>query len=398
MVITILGSLNSRQISNFLVITLLFISLFPIQSLLSDPQLNIESTNLLTPLSNSAPIIPLDRLLGKEKSVNSQQDPLQPNAVNINGPMYAIGDQTGVGKSYAIFETLNISSTESLSLLDASTTPETHEDTFLITPPSGFTNTTGWMNISDVIPDYDWRHIENDRTAGSNFQLSSSADETFSFLEVAMQFNVTEPFVNLSSVRIHRESVQDPDTEQNPTGEIIIFNGTKPSTEWEVNENDPLGSVSLSLGSSSWVTYSFANDIVLRGDWSYFLLMNDTTTGIDQPDPAHWKWGAQKDPIANDAYNDSLDEGLMWFKTSHGGSWFKDLMPFSSDTYDLNLRIEVKPVEFNGSNFVNREYSTPNQLNLRYNTTTDETALSSFNWFEWNATSSNSHTFKTNTS
>jgi len=237
--------------------------------------------------------------------------------------------------------------------------------------------------------EYDWEHIENDRTNGFTLDSSGFVD----FLEVAMQFNVSVDYANLSSVQIYNGYIPDIETEDDPTGEIKILNGTWTGSAWEVNQNDVLATRSLPA-ESFWKSYSFSNDVTLRGDWSYFILLNDTTIR-SLPNPAYWKWGGQTDPSANDGNNDSEDEGVLYFKTTHGGSWSDNVF---GKYYDLNLRIESKEVELSGSEYVDFEYTNPSELDMLYNTSVDETFLSTFTWFNWNGTSDNTHRFVTSRS
>ncbi|MHA2248252.1 MAG: hypothetical protein ACXADY_25100, partial [Candidatus Hodarchaeales archaeon] len=301
-------------------------------------------------------------------------------------PNFAIGSQSGVGGgSYTVNDSLNITNTENLDLTNTASTPDTRDDEFTITIPTGFTNNTGWFNITNIVPQYDSRHVEYDREGDFT---SDSYNGFYDTIEVAMEFSFPEDYVNLTQIMAFTIAHQSGGLED-PTGKIFIVNGTWETDHWEPNSSDILSSQEDINLLPNWRVYTFDEPVTLRGDHHYFVLMNDTsTTG------AWWEWGAQKDSGASNSDNDNEGEFFYKYQT-HGANWTRGVGGYA---FDINLIINVKPVEKVGADFNNKNFNQPDELALKYITTVDETNLSKFTWFEWNGTVDNTHSFTVNTS
>ncbi|MHA2247001.1 MAG: hypothetical protein ACXADY_18805, partial [Candidatus Hodarchaeales archaeon] len=306
--------------------------------------------------------------------------------IDTSEPNFAIRSQSGVGGgSYTVNDFLNITNTENLDLTNTASSPDPRDDEFTITIPTGFTNNTGWFNITNIVPQYDWRHVEYDREGDFNIDSNNGLYET---IEVAMEFSFPEDYVNLTQIMAFTIAHQSGSFED-PTGKIFIVNGTWETDHWEPNSNDILSSqedISLFTG---WRVYTFDEPVTLRGDYHYFVLLNDTsTTG------AWWEWGAQKDSGVSNSDNDNEGEFFYKYQT-HGDTWNQGTGMYALDN---NLIIKVKPVEKVGTDFNDKTFNQPTELALKYNTTVDETNISQFTWFEWNGTADNTHRFTVNTS
>jgi hypothetical protein len=214
--------------------------------------------------------------------------------------------------------------------------------------------------------------IENlDNTGRSPKDSNPNGDE---FYEVAMSFNIAEDWVNLTKVRV----ILGQNLFGNPEGELYIVNSTSggfPDDTDILSEN-----LTLSTTAVNWDTYTFTNPILLPNG-TYFLVMNATVYDSSN----YWNWYWQ-----NDLSDDGSEDGIAYYKDFDHVAWT------SWDPATLPLQIEVLPVIYNGSAYVNKTYQSPDELNFSYNTTEDDTELASFVWFNWNNT--NSHTFQTETS
>ncbi|MFX1283032.1 MAG: hypothetical protein ACFFB5_05220, partial [Promethearchaeota archaeon] len=304
---------------------------------------------------------------------------------------FAIGSQNGVGGgNYIVNDSLNLTNSEAIAISNTIASPETRQDDFTITVPNGFTNRSGIFNITNVKAEFDVRAIEDDESLSL---YVDSDDGGNGWYEVAMQFNVTEDYVNLSSlyVRIVSEQVGF----DVPSGELLLVNSSWDSvnSRWKPNGTEVLSTISLGT-STGWTIppLTFSENITLRGDRNYFIILNDTTPAGNN---AYWKWGVQRDLTS--VGGDSIDEGAFYYKwlTHAEDSWTYGT---SANQLDLNLVISVLPVEKSGGDYFQKTYSDPTEIELLYNTSVDETNLTRFNWFEWNATSDNIHRFRTNTS
>ena len=190
-----------NQVKNLIILLLVVVGIIPNQLVLSTIQNYYISSDVdLDPLRGSKTSVSLPRLMTDASRITSiSKESEKTSLSNQTQPNFAIGSQSGSGGgSYDVTDIVNITQIESLSLIDGSTTPENHEDSFTIAPPSGFTNTTGWFNISNIAPQHDWRHIENDRNG--DFLLPSDTP-FYDYKEVAMQFNFTESLLHNTATR-----------------------------------------------------------------------------------------------------------------------------------------------------------------------------------------------------
>ena len=318
----------------------------------------------------------IEKLEGRE---NSFSDPIQDSGLidqdNRLVSNFAVGSQSGPGGgSVTIRDTFNWTGTIEMSTQNelSGGVPTTQTDSISITNSTSFNRQEGWFNISDVTATADWRLIENlDNTGRTPKDSDPDGDE---FYEVAMSFNITEDWVNLTKVRI----ILDQNLLGNPEGELYIVNSTSGG---DPDDTDILSeSLTLLTTAVNWDTYTFTNPILLPNG-TYFLVMNATVYDIDN----FWKWYWQ-----NDLSDDGSEDGIAYYKDFDHGTWTK------WDPATIPLQIEVLPVYYNGSAYTNKTYQSPQELNFSYNTTEDDTELASFVWFDWNNT--NSHTFQTETS
>ncbi|MHA1968508.1 MAG: hypothetical protein ACW964_11970, partial [Candidatus Hodarchaeales archaeon] len=288
---------------------------------------------------------------------------------------YDIGSQTGDGGgSVTINDTFNWTGSEVLSTQNklSGGLPTNRSDTITISNSTGFNRQYGMFNISSVTAEKDMRLIENLDNTGRTPRNSNPSDQEY--YEMAMSFNITEDFVNLSKVRI----ILGQNLFGNPQGKLYIVNSTSggaPNDTQILTEK-----LDLLVTVVNWDNYSFSNPILLTKG-TYFVVMNATV--VDSDNYWHWYW-------QHDLNDDASEDGIAYYKDFDHGSWTE----WTDIT--LPLQIEVLPVENNGTDYVEKTYRSPQELEFCYNTTETDTELSSFSWFIWHDTST--HNFQTNTS
>ena len=159
-------------------------------NLLSEAAPRLKSENLIFNNPNTPNDYPTSKVIVNGKDASKSL--LNPHIIR-----HSTGPHSGSGNnSFKGLDFLNISNIEFLSLFDTTTQPSIHTDSFNINIPSNYMNTTGWFNISNITPLYDWRHIENDRIG--SYTLISRAGSPPYHTEAAMQFNFTEEYMNFS--------------------------------------------------------------------------------------------------------------------------------------------------------------------------------------------------------
>ncbi|MHA2052672.1 MAG: hypothetical protein ACW99F_03645, partial [Candidatus Hodarchaeales archaeon] len=314
-------------------------------------------------LTNTDGFIDIEKLKGTENTFSYPiQDSSLINQDNRLVSNFAIGSQSGTGGgSVTIRDTFNWTGTIEMSTQNelSGGVPTNQTDSISITN-------------STVTATADWRLIENlDNTFRTPKDSDPNGDE---FYEVAMSFNITEDWVNLTKVRI----ILDQNLLGTPEGELYIVNSTSGG---DPDDTDILSeSLTLLRTAVNWDTYTFTDPILLPNG-TYFLVMNATVYDSSN----YWSWYWQ-----NDLSDDGNEDGIAYYKDFDHGAWTR------WDPATLPLQIEVTPVYYNGSEYINKIYQSPDELNFSYNTTEDDTELASFVWFDWNNT--NSHTFQTETS
>ncbi len=248
--------------------------------------------------------------------------------------------------------------------------PTNHNDSVTISHSSDYDRQNGWFNISNVMAEKDYRLIE-DYEYDRGFVNSKTSEDAF--YEIAMSFSISEDFANLTKIYTYTSE------SANPSGLIYVVN----STLGEPDDTKVLSS-KLSLiptNNPQWNEYEFNEPIILKGGIQYFIVMNSTSTN------KIWEWYYQ-----NDTQDDGVDEGDVYYKKA---SHTQNDWTFW-DAADLPLIIEVLPTEFNGSIYQTKTYNNLRELSLSYNTSVDNTTLSSPVWFEWNDTET--HKFYSNIS
>ena len=305
-------------------------------------------------------------------------------------PSLKIGNQIGTGSGvYQAYDSANLTSSMNLVVDDNHWRmhPEEHENSQTITIPTGYTNQSGYFNISGVTALPDWRLVEN-ATSGATNRPSNS------FLEAAQEFTVGESDLNLTKVYLYIDMIDDNDTDnKKPNGEFLVVG----DNSGEPDPTDIKGTFTLethstlaglsdgggwSASTNGWLQYSFSPALHLT-QGTYWLLLNDTGEGGD----GWWGWYTQDDG------GDNPDKGEWNYKVlSHSGVWTE------GNNLDMVIMPQVLSVELINSNYLNKKYTSPKSLNFTYQTSEDSTKLSSFTWFEWNGTSDNILYFLTNTS
>ncbi|MFW9777534.1 MAG: hypothetical protein ACFFE8_01690 [Candidatus Heimdallarchaeota archaeon] len=289
----------------------------------------------------------------------------------------AIGQQTGFGgKSYSVYDSFNWTSVEILTTQNTLSggLPTGRTDSLTISDPTGFTRQYGEFNISSVAASSDWRLIENfDNTLRGPV---NSDPNGLGYYEVAMSFNITEAFVNVTKVRI----INNFNPLGSPQGTLYIVNSTgagQPDDNQVLTEK-----LTLQVTGIQWDTYTFSSPVFLTKGM-YFVVMNDTLQ-----DPSnYWLWYWQHDLI-----DDGSEDGTAYSKQFSHSTW----QPWGGGIATLPLQIEALPLEFNGTDYVNRTYTDPYSLGFSYNTSAGNRELTTFTWFAWNDTAT--HSFQTNTS
>jgi hypothetical protein len=222
-----------------------------------------------------------------------------------------------------------------------------------------------YFNISEVVSVSDWRLRED------YVGIQGAWQSTSSYEAVAMSFTIEEEYANITAVRLNYA------VENSPSGEVYLVNssGGKP----DVRSNN-ISSIEPMTTSSGWKTHTFKKSILLEKGQTYYVVMNATSY-----DGTHyWYW---RHNIDNEY---KTDIGLV-HRYVGGLGWTNSI-----DFEDLPLQIRLLPVEGVNGEFVNITYTDPYSLEFSYNTTLDNTSLSSYVWFLANDTET--HKFTTNTS
>ena len=288
-------------------------------------------------------------------------------------PKFNIGSQSGTGGGIVtIRDSFNWTGTELINTTNeyVSNIPSPRVDSITITNSTNFNRQQGIFNISGVTAAYDKRSVEDDATIFNPSYYTLPAGG--SYLEIAMSFNVTEDWVHLKNVRTFTSA------STLATGLIYITNSTsgKPNDTLILSSKEPLNKDGV-----GWHEYEFDQPVLLRSGITYFVVMNETN--VDD-NVEWWRWFYNLDSA------DGENEGVTASKQGTHSNWVLN------SVIDLPLQLEVLPVEYNGSDYVAKAYTEPEELVFRYNTSEDDTELSSLIWFEWNDTAT--HNFKTNTS
>lgn len=304
-------------------------------------------------------------------------------------PSFEIGNQIGIGGGvYEAYDSANLTSSVSLDVDDNHwrARPEEHENSLTVSIPSGYTNQSGYFNISGVTALPDWRLVENATTGATSRQSDS-------FFEGAQEFTINETDFNITKVYVYIDMVDnDGGDSQKPTGEFLVLG----DNSGEPNSTDVKGFFSLEThptlagltdgaswiaSSNGWLEYTFSPAIHLTKG-TYWLTFNDT---IRDNGVGFWRWYTQSEGSGNP------DKGEWNYKIALP-NWFE------WTGVDMVIMPQVLPVELVNSNYLNKKYTSPKSVEFLYQTSIDSTDLSTFTWFEWNGTSDNIHYFSTNTS
>ncbi|MFW9777533.1 MAG: hypothetical protein ACFFE8_01685 [Candidatus Heimdallarchaeota archaeon] len=366
---------GKRFILGTLLIFVVFLSSVPIllHSHLASERSSLEEVEIdrLTGLETK---IEIPRLMS-ESGGEFISDFIGSTAANRSHSRFSIGQRAGPGGgSYSVYDSFNWTGSESLTTQNTLTggLPTDRSDSLTISNPTGFSRQYGEFNISGVTATSDWRLIENLDNTGRG--PVNSDPNGLGYYEVAMSFNITEEFANITNLRI----INDFNPLGSPQGTLYIVNSTgsgNPDDSQILSEK-----LSLLTTGVQWDTYTFSSPVLLTKG-TYFVVMNDTLQ-----DPSnYWLWYWQHDLI-----DDGSEDGTAYYKSFDHSTWL------SWGIATLPLQIEALPVEFNGVNYVNKSYYSPSVLAFSYNTSVGNRELTSFTWFTWFDTTT--HSFKTNTS
>ncbi len=365
-----------------LILTLLLGS-FPVQLILATTSNDsIQKNGKTHPLSKITGFNEVPRLTGKitpipdaDTSFNTDSTESQLN--NHSTANFAIGSQSGTGGgTITIRDSFNWTGTEAMNTTNqynASEIPSIRTDSITITNSTGFNRNEAYFNITDVVAESDKRAIEEFGDPLLPYSTSrASGGITNWHFEMAMSFTIQDDYANLTKVRTYTDGFGS------ATGQIYIVNSTSgaPDDSLLLSSKENLASSGLD---PSWHEYTFDSPVLLRSGITYYVVMNETNSDDVNN---FWFW-----PYVQDG----RDDGKVYYKyNTHGPTQWTN-----QPGQDLPLDIEVLPVEHNGTAYVAKTYSIPTDIGFSYNTSVDNTELSSF-WFPWNGTET--HTFQTSSS
>ncbi|MHA2204128.1 MAG: hypothetical protein ACW991_10610, partial [Candidatus Hodarchaeales archaeon] len=367
---------------NLLIISSLIITAMPTNFLLSFTPLEFQQdkSTAISALKVPERFSLIPRLskesiaIFSEKSEINREEELE----DKKNPNFFIGGQSGNGGgSYSISDSFNWTGTEIMNTSNeyVSNKPTSNEETISIENSTGFNREYGFFNITNVEAEYNKTNIEDDDFVfGAQYWTSQSPGGN-RYFEVAMSFNISVPYANLSKVRTLTGNWDA------CTGEIYIAEeGTdfKPNDSLRISSKRPL----LSNG-DGWDEYTFDTPVLLQSGKTYFVIMNETNT-----DDAsyYWRWFYTVDT------DDSSDEGRVYnkFNSHSSASWSE------SSGIDLPLQLELLPVEWNTTHYVTKTYTDPSTLDFTYESAEGSIKLTTLTNFQWN--DSTWHKFITNTS
>ncbi|MFX0087114.1 MAG: hypothetical protein ACFFAU_15805, partial [Candidatus Hodarchaeota archaeon] len=369
---------KSRSVLSIAVIISLLLSTLPMEILFQFSNENSNNNIAIQRERNVEKTLNRPRLMKIKTNVTSNifvSIPILDENMQSNRSKLAINSKSGstsgnisIKDSYIWTGTETINTSNAIDPLTG--LPTNYNDSVTISHSSDWICQNGWFNISNIIAEKDYRLIEDyEYDRGS---VNSKATED-AFYEIAMSFSISEDFANLTKIFTYTSELA------NPSGLIYIVN----STLGEPDDTKILSS-KLSLfptNNPQWNEYEFNEPILLKGGIKYFIVMNSTSTN------KIWEWYYQ-----NDTLDDGVDEGDVYYKKA---SHTQNNWTFWDDV-DLPLIIEVLPMEYNGSTYQTKKYYNLGELSLSYNTSVDNTTLSSPVWFEWNDTEN--HIFNSNIS
>jgi hypothetical protein len=369
---------KGRSILSIGVAISLLLSILPTEILSQLPNENFNKNIDIQSERNFEKTSNRPRLMKIKKEDNSSTFVLNPNLdenIQNNKSIFSIDSQSGsTNANISIKDSYSWTGTETINTSNdinpVTGLPTNHNDSVTISHSSDYNRQNGWFNISNVMAEKDYQ-LKEDYEYDRGFVNSKTSEDAF--YEIAMSFSSSEDFFNLTKIYTYTSE------SANPSGLIYVVNSTlgKP-------DDTKILSSKLSLIPSNnpqWNEYEFNEPIILKGGIKYFIVMNSTSTN------KVWKWYYQ-----NDTLDDGVDEGDVYYKkASHAQiDWT------FWNAADLPLIIEVLPTKYNGSIYQTKTYNNLRESSLSYNTSVDNTTLSSPVWFEWNDTET--HRFHSNIS